>query len=79
MGLPSVSMIYDFAPVNMKITKTSRDLTRFLVNVRVQLVGDMSIVMCHHWRSIRDLRPSEQVFAVVEGGSVRKRYQMKIL
>jgi hypothetical protein len=31
--LPVISMIYDFAPINMKITKQSRDLTRFLVNV----------------------------------------------
>jgi len=26
-------MIYDFAPVNMRITKQERDLSRFLINV----------------------------------------------
>eukprot|EP00347_Sterkiella_histriomuscorum_P011402 403372594 len=32
-NFPQITMIYDFAPVNMKITKQQRDLSRFLVNV----------------------------------------------
>lgn len=32
-SFPVITLIYDFAPVNMKITKAQRDLSRFLVNV----------------------------------------------
>lgn len=32
-GFPVINMIYDFAPVNMKITKQDRDLSRFLVKI----------------------------------------------
>lgn len=31
--LPMITMIYDFAPINMKITKSPGNLARFLVNV----------------------------------------------
>jgi uncharacterized integral membrane protein len=36
-------MIYDFTPVNMKITKEQRDLPRFLVNL-CAIVGGVFVI-----------------------------------
>ncbi len=36
-------MIYDFTPVNMKITKERRDLPRFLVNL-CAIVGGVFVI-----------------------------------
>lgn len=38
-----ISMIYDFTPVNMKITKHNRDLPRFLVNL-CAIVGGVFVI-----------------------------------
>ena len=38
-----ISMIYDFTPVNMKITKKQRDLPRFLVNL-CAIVGGVFVI-----------------------------------
>ena len=52
-SMPMLQMVYDFAPINMKITKENRDFTRFAVNVRVKkLIG---LVMCNYWRSVCDI------------------------
>ena len=42
-GLGLISMIYDFTPVNMKITKERRDLPRFLVNL-CAIVGGVFVI-----------------------------------
>ena len=42
-GLGMISMIYDFTPVNMKITKKQRDLPRFLVSL-CAIVGGVFVI-----------------------------------
>jgi len=42
-GLGLISMIYDFTPVNMKITKERRDLPRFLVSL-CAIVGGVFVI-----------------------------------
>ncbi len=42
-GLGLISMIYDFTPVNMKITKQRRDLPRFLVSL-CAIVGGVFVI-----------------------------------
>lgn len=41
--LGMISMIYDFTPVNMKITKHKRDLAKFLVNL-CAIVGGVFVI-----------------------------------
>lgn len=40
---PSITMIYDFAPVNMRITKQERDLSRFLINL-CAIIGGIFVI-----------------------------------
>ena len=42
-GLGMISMIYDFTPVNMKITKQNKDLPRFLVSL-CAIVGGVFVI-----------------------------------
>jgi len=68
-------MIYDFAPINMKITKQQRNLSRFLINVRKCLVNWLLVVR-NHWRGVCDLWSSEQKSIVGQGVSHHKPNQM---
>lgn len=51
---PSITMIYDFAPVNMRITKQERDLSRFLINVIYGFL--LNSALCHYRRYLCDFR-----------------------
>jgi len=42
-GLGLINMIYDFTPVNMKITKQQRDLPKFLVSL-CAIVGGVFVI-----------------------------------
>ena len=65
-GFPVINIIYDFAPINMKITKQDRDLARFLVNVSraIKFTLFKFVVMRDRWWNIRNLWLDKQIFAL---------------
>jgi len=56
-GLGLISMIFDFTPVNMKITKQRRDLPKFLVSL-CAIIGGVFVIFGLLNRSLLSLQES---------------------